>query len=102
MSGIIWKTQNKLVEAPIFRFPNWTNKLHVHVDASAIKVDVILTQPCDDHMDHPITYASEKLNKEEINYYTTEREGLRMIKISLQKFHHYLLENPFIYYIDHQ
>jgi hypothetical protein len=42
-----------------------------------------------------------KLNKEERNYSTTEREALSMI-FALQKFCHYLLENPFTFFTDHQ
>ena len=52
-------------------------------------------------MDYPIIYNSRKLNKAERNYSTIEREALGMV-FSLQKYRHYLLANPFIFYIDHQ
>lgn len=52
-------------------------------------------------MDHPNSYTSGKLNKVEKNYLKTKHEGLGMI-FSLQKFRHYLLANPFIFYTDHQ
>jgi hypothetical protein len=91
----------KLVEAPILRFPDWSKKFHVHVDASNVVVGSVLAQPYDDLIDHPNAYASRKLNKEEINYSTTEHEALAMI-FSLQKFRHYLLANPFIFFTDHQ
>ena len=52
-------------------------------------------------MDYPIVYSSKKLNKAERNYSTTERESLDMV-FSLQKYRHYLLSNPFIFYTDHQ
>jgi hypothetical protein len=62
-------------------------------DASNVIVRSVLAQPYDDMFDHPNAYASRKINKEEHNYSMTEREGLAMI-FSLQKFRHYLLENP--------
>ena len=51
-------------------------------------------------MDLPVSYASRQLNSAEKNYTTTEREGLAMIYV--KKFWHYLLANPFIFYVDHQ
>jgi hypothetical protein len=81
-------------------FPDWSKKFHVNIDASTIVVREMLTYPGDDQMDHPNSYASQKLNKVERNYSTTKREGLCMI-FSLQKLWQYLLENPFLFYIDH-
>ena len=66
--------KRKLVEAPILRFPNWSIKFHVHINASGLSIGTILTQPAEDGMDYPIVYSNKKLNKEERNYSTTERE----------------------------
>ena len=66
------KLKRKLVKAPILKFPNWSTKFHVHIDASGIAIGAILTQPGDDGMDYPIVYSSRKLNKAERNYSTTE------------------------------
>ena len=93
--------KRKLVEAPILKFPVWSKKFHVHIDASALVVGVILTQPTDDAIDHQNAYASRNINKVEQNYSTTKREALGMV-FALQKFQHYLLANPFIFYTDHQ
>lgn len=73
----------------------------MHVDSSTLAVGTILTQPAKDGTNHPNAYASKKLNRAEKNYSTTECEGLGMV-FSLQNFHHYLLANPFTFYIDHQ
>ena len=91
----------KLVEAPILRFPNWSIKFHVHIDALGLAIGAILTQPGDNGMDYPIIYSSRKLNKAECNYSTIEREALGMV-FALQKYRHYLLANPFIFYTYHQ
>ena len=95
------KLKRKLVEAPILRFPYWSTKFHVHIDASGLVIRAILTHPGDDGMDYPIVYNSRKLNKSERNYSTTEREALGMV-FALQKYRHYLLANPFVFYTDHQ
>ena len=52
-------------------------------------------------MDYPIVYSSRKLNKVERNYSTTEREALGMV-FALQKYRHYLLANPLIFYTNHR
>ena len=73
----------------------------MHIDASGLAIGAILTQPGEDRMDYPIIYSSIKLNKEERNYSMTEREALVMV-FTLQKYQHYLLASPFIFYTDHQ
>ena len=52
------KLKGKLVKAPILKFPNWSTKFHVHIDASRIAIGAILTQPGDDGMDYPIVYKN--------------------------------------------
>jgi len=91
----------KLVEAPILRFSDWPWKFHVHVDVSNVVVDLVLSQPYDDMVDHPNVYASWKLNKVERNYLKIEWEALAMI-LSLEKFWHYLLGNPSIFFMIHE
>ena len=71
--------KRKMVEAPTLIFPDWSRKFHVHIDASALAVDAILTHPTNYLIDHQNSYASRKLNKVERNYSTTERETLGMV-----------------------
>ena len=87
---------------PILVFPDWKKifHVHVHVDASSIALGVILAQPGEGGFDHPIAFANKKLSSAEINYTTTEREGLAMI-YALQKFRHYLLGSHFKMFTDH-
>jgi hypothetical protein len=75
-------------------FPYWSKEFHVHVDASSIALGVVLAQPGARDIDHLLSFASRKLSTAEINYTTTEREGLAMV-YALQKFHHYLLGGHF-------
>jgi hypothetical protein len=80
---------------------NWTKEFHVHIDASATTIGVVLTQGKDNKVDLPIYYASRFLNQTERNYITMQREALVMI-YAMKKFRHYLLANRFIIFVDHQ
>jgi hypothetical protein len=51
-------------------------------------------------IDHPLSFGSRKLSTVEINYTTTEREGLAMV-YALQKFRHYLLGGHFKMFTNH-
>ena len=66
-----------------------------------IVIGALLIQPRDDSVDYPIVCSSRKLNKEEHNYSTTEREAIWMV-FTLNKYWHYLLPNPFIFYTNIQ
>jgi hypothetical protein len=92
--------KQKMVTAPILVFLDWTKEFHVHVDASSISLGVVLAQPGEGDIDYPLAFASRKLSTAEINYTTTEREGLAMV-YALQKFCYYLLGGHFKMFIDH-
>ena len=72
----------------------------MHVDASSISLGVVLAQPGTGDIDHPLAFSSKKLSTVDINYTTTEREGLAMV-YAMQKFLHYLLGGHFKMFIDH-
>ena len=65
--------------APILMFPDWTKEFHVHVDALSIALGVVLMQPGEGDMDHPISFASRKLSFSKKNYTTIERDGFTMV-----------------------
>ena len=81
--------KERMVTVLILVFPDWKKIFHVHVDASSIALGIILAQPSEGGIDHPISFASRKLSSVERNYTTTERQGLAMV-YALQKFRHYL------------
>ena len=76
--------KEKMVTAPILVFLDWKRPFHVHVDASSITLGIILVQPGEVAIDHPIAFASRKLSSAERNYTTTERgvsHGLCTVEI---------------------
>ena len=68
-----------MASAPILVFPDWNKEFHVHVDASSIALGVVLVEPGEGDLDHPIAYAGRKLSFAEQNYTIIEREGLAMV-----------------------
>ena len=89
-----------IASKPILRQPKWDTVFHVHVDASRKALGAILAQPEGD-TDFPVYYASRRFSQAEQAYSTTEQEALGMV-FAVQKFHHYLLGNYFVFYVDHQ
>lgn len=77
-----------LVSAPILKCPNFNMPFTIHSDASSMAIGAVLTQTHDD-VEHPIAYCSRSLNKNEINYSTTERELLAVI-YALEQFRTYV------------
>ena len=64
-----------MVTTPILVFPDWTKPFHVHVDTSGIALGVVLTQPGEGGIDHPIAYSSKKLSTAEkkLHHYRKRR-----------------------------
>jgi hypothetical protein len=77
-----------MVTAPILVFPDWSKEFNMHVDAYSIELGAMLA------------FSIRKLSITEINYATTEREGLAMVYV-LHKFCHYLLGGHFKMFTNH-
>jgi hypothetical protein len=73
--------KEKMVTKPILVFPDWSKEFHVHVDSSSIALGVVLTQPGEGDIHHPITFASMKFSESEQHYNTTKTEGLAMVDV---------------------
>jgi hypothetical protein len=92
--------KQKMVTAPILIFPDWSKEFNVDVDASSIALGAILAQLGAGDIEHPTAFASRKLSTSEINYSTTEREGLAKV-YALHNFRNYLLGGHFKMFTDH-
>jgi hypothetical protein len=60
-----------MVTTPILVFPDWSKEFHVHADASCIELGVVLAQPGEGDIDHPLAFSSRNLSTVEVNYTTT-------------------------------
>ena len=54
--------KENMASMPILFFPYWNKEFHVHVDASSVALGVVLVQPGEGNLDHPIAYANRKLS----------------------------------------
>ena len=55
------KLKKQMATVSILIFPYWKKEFHVHVDASSIALGIVLIQPGEGAIDHPIAFASRKL-----------------------------------------
>ena len=65
--------KEKMVTMPILVFPDWKKPFHVHVDASSIALGIILAQPEEGGIDHPIAFTSRS--------YLQQRESIPPQKV---------------------
>ena len=68
-----------MATSPILVFLDWMKEIHVHVDASSTALGVVLAQPSEGDIDHPIYFSSRKMSFAENNYTIIDREGLAMM-----------------------
>jgi hypothetical protein len=68
-----------MVTTSILVFPDWSKEFYVHVDVSSISLGAVLAQPGERDIDHRLSFSRRKLSTTEVNYTTTEKEGLAMV-----------------------
>jgi hypothetical protein len=78
--------KEKMVTAPILVFPDWSKEFHVHVDASAIALGAVLTQPGEGDIDHPIAFCKQEVVRfrEELQYYRKRRSSYGLCIAEIQ------------------
>ncbi len=93
--------KEKLVTAPVLRYPDFSLPYLVHTDASGYAVGATLSQQCpEETKEHPLSYASRTMTKAETRYPIIEKEALAVI-FAVKIFRPYLYGHPFIIYTDH-
>ena len=88
-----------LITAPILSHPRFELPFEIFTDASAYGIGAILKQRIGGK-EHVVSYASRLLNKEEMNYSSTDRECLAII-YGCQKFRPYIFGTRFKVVTDH-
>ena len=71
--------KNKLVEAPVLVYPNFSMEFVLETDASYRGLGAVLSQRLEDHKLHPVAFASRALANPEKNYAVTELETLAVV-----------------------
>ena len=96
--------KEKLMNAPILKFPSFKKEFIIRTDASYDGVGGVLLQKSEEtNKEHPIHYMSRTLSKHEKNYGITDLEGAALF-YCLTKFKPYIMGNPHktIIYTDHK
>ena len=65
---ILDKLKTAMAIVPILVFLDWKKEFHVHVDALSIVLGIVLTQPRESVLDHPIAFISRKMSTIEKDY----------------------------------
>ena len=86
--------------SPILKLPNMNEPFVLQTDASDRGIGGVLFQH-EAGNKFPVSYASRKLKKSEINYATIEKECLAIVW-AVQKFYRYLYGREFVLETDHQ
>jgi len=99
----IWKSEQeesfkilkeRLINAPILKFPNFEKEFIIRTDASYEGVGGVLLQKDDETgKEHPVHYVSRSLSKAEKNYGITDLEGTALI-YCINKLKSYIMGNP--------
>ena len=94
--------KNFLSNSPVMAAPNFDKPFKLSVDASDCAIGSVLFQEDENKIDHPVAYFSRKLNPNQRNYSTIEKEALSLV-LSLLHFEVYVSSsvNPVIVYTDH-
>ena len=80
---------SKLSTAPVLAPPNFSNGFIIETDASKLAVGACLLQKGLDGLEHPIAFASRKLNKYEGKYPSVELEALGLV-FAIKEFRPYI------------
>ena len=85
---------------PILKPPNWNYEFILQVDASNRGLGAILSQIDLEGLEHPVAYASRKLQPREEKLSTTEKECLAIVW-AVELFRYYLFGRKFRLQADH-
>ena len=88
-----------LANRPLLQFPNSELTFIIQVDASDYGIGAVVMQNCGDG-DKPVAYMSQKLNHQQRNWNTTEKECFAVVS-AIKKWNHYVLGRDFIVRTDH-
>ena len=92
--------KNILTTTPILVFHNFKKHFTLDCDASDTGLGSVLSKLDDNNCEHPITYYSNCLSKQERRYFTMKKELLAFVN-SVNHFRCYLLGHHFKVRTDH-
>ncbi len=91
--------KQRLINMPIFRYPDFKKPFYIITDTSGIGLGVILSQKDKYRREYIIEYASKNLNNAKSNYFAQELECLA-VYWAVEHFYLYIGYNKFYLVID--
>jgi hypothetical protein len=92
--------KQKLTSPPVLRPPCWDRGFILKTDASGYGMGAILSQLDENNEEHPIAFASRKLQPRELKLATVEKECLAIVW-AVETFRYYLFGRKFKLQTDH-
>lgn len=92
--------KSRLCSAPILAHADFNKPFILQCDASSVGVGAVLAQVDDEGNERPISFMSQKLNKAQRNYTTTELECLAVV-LAVKKYRPYIEGHSFKVVTDH-
>jgi hypothetical protein len=71
--------KKRLIEAPVLVYPDFTTGFVLEMNTSYQGLGAVLSQKLEEHLLHPVAFASRALAKPEKNYAVTELETLAVV-----------------------
>lgn len=93
------KLKSYLISQPCLILPDFDKPFAICTDASKHSLGAVLVQEDETGFQHPISFASRKLNSNEINYSVFEKEALAIV-FGVQHFKQYLIGKEFTIFCD--
>jgi transposase InsO family protein len=93
------KIKQLLASSPLLKFPESELTFIIQVDASNYGIGAVLMQDSGQG-EQPVAFMSQKLNKQQRNWNTTEKECFAVVT-SIRKWDHYITGHEFIVRTDH-
>ena len=94
------KILDTITSDPCLTLPKFDRPFLLTTDASGTSIAAELAQQDDKGLAHPIAFFSRSLNKHEVNYSVTEKEGLAVVS-AVKHFSSYLTGSPVMLFTDH-
>ena len=90
-----------LINPPVLAHPDLSKQFILTTDASTTSIAWTLSQLDDELKERAILYGGRSLRDAELNWDVTSLEGIALVS-AIKACHHYLADNNFIVYTDHE
>ena len=91
--------KNKLINAPVLAFPDYSRQFIVTTDSSLAGLGFMLSQKDPEGIERPVAFGGKALNKHQKAYPIYQLEMLALVT-AIEHFEQYLVSKPFVVFTD--